>query len=44
MKDIRTIGIPQQKDNDLPFGASSVMEWLADHSKDVIWGGLGYMR
>ena len=28
----------------LPFSASEVMEWLATHSKDDIWGGLGSLR
>ncbi len=28
----------------LPFQASEVMEWLATHSKDDIWGGLGSLR
>jgi len=42
--DPRTIGIPQGRDNDLPFSSTSVMEWLADHSKDDIWGGLGSVR
>ena len=28
----------------LPFGTSEVMEWLATHSKDDIWGGLGSLR
>ncbi len=28
----------------LPFDASEVMEWLANHSKDDIWGGLGSLR
>ena len=28
----------------LPFAASEVMEWLATHSKDDIWGGLGALR
>ena len=43
-RDRRTIGIPQQKENDLPFGSSAVMEWLADHNKEDIWGGLGGVR
>ena len=28
----------------LPFSASEVMEWLATHSRDDIWGGLGSLR
>ena len=28
----------------LPFSATEVMEWLATHSKDDIWGGLGSLR
>jgi len=28
----------------MPFAASEVMEWLATHSKDDIWGGLGSLR
>lgn len=28
----------------LPFSTSEVMEWLATHSKDDIWGGLGSYR
>jgi hypothetical protein len=28
----------------LPFSASEVMEWLATHSKDDVWGGLGSLR
>jgi len=28
----------------LPFQASETMEWLATHSKDDIWGGLGSLR
>lgn len=28
----------------LPFSASEVMEWLSNHSKDDIWGGLGSLR
>ena len=28
----------------LPFSASEVMEWLATHTKDDIWGGLGSLR
>ena len=28
----------------LAFSASEVMEWLATHSKDDIWGGLGSLR
>ena len=28
----------------LVFSASEVMEWLATHSKDDIWGGLGSLR
>lgn len=28
----------------LPFSASEVMEWMATHSKDDIWGGLGSLR
>lgn len=28
----------------LPFGATEVLEWLANHSKDDIWGGLGSLR
>lgn len=28
----------------LPFSSSEVMEWLATHSKDDIWGGLGALR
>jgi len=28
----------------LPFASSEVMEWLATHSKDDIWGGLGALR
>ena len=28
----------------LPFSPSEVMEWLATHSKDDIWGGLGSLR
>ena len=28
----------------LTFSASEVMEWLATHSKDDIWGGLGSLR
>jgi len=28
----------------LPFAASEVQEWLATHSKDDIWGGLGSLR
>ena len=28
----------------LSFSASEVMEWLATHSKDDIWGGLGSLR
>ena len=43
-RDPRTIGIPQQPDNDLPFCGTSVMEWLADHNKEDIWGGLGSVR
>lgn len=28
----------------LPFSASEVMEWMATHSQDDIWGGLGSLR
>jgi hypothetical protein len=28
----------------LTFSTSEVMEWLANHSKDDIWGGLGSLR
>jgi hypothetical protein len=28
----------------LAFSASEVMEWMATHSKDDIWGGLGSLR
>jgi len=28
----------------LPFSASEVMEWMATHTKDDIWGGLGSLR
>lgn len=28
----------------LAFSASEIMEWLATHSKDDIWGGLGSLR
>ena len=34
----------RQKTAQLPFSASEVMEWLATHSKDDIWGGLGSLR
>jgi len=42
--DKRTVGIPKQNLSEFPFGASSVMDWLADNNKDDIWGGLGSMR
>lgn len=41
--DLQEIDI-RPKTAQLPFSASEVMEWLATHSKDDIWGGLGSLR
>lgn len=40
---IETVDL-KPKSMQLPFSASEVMEWLANHSKDDIWGGLGSLR
>lgn len=40
---ITTVDV-KPKTAQLPFSASEVMEWLSNHSKDDIWGGLGSLR
>jgi hypothetical protein len=41
--DLQEIDV-KPKTAQLPFSATEVMEWLATHSKDDIWGGLGSLR